>query len=147
MANNVKKLYRSSTDKVIFGVCGGLADYLEVDSLVIRIIFLLLVLAGGSGIFVYLILALVMPKETGKEKIDLSEELRSPAETLAQNIKERRLIVCIRNIAGIIIVLIGLSLLFKEIFKVELFGWLEWKTIIALVLVLFGVNIIRNQNK
>ncbi len=59
-----KKLYRSNTDKMIAGVCGGLAQYFGVDSTLIRLIFALLVFLGvGSGILLYIILAIVVPLE------------------------------------------------------------------------------------
>ena len=58
-----KKLYRSRTDKKIFGVCGGLADYFDVDVTVIRILFLIALLCVGGGLIAYLICALVMPEE------------------------------------------------------------------------------------
>lgn len=61
-----KKLYRSSTDKMLTGVCGGLGQYLGIDATVIRLIFALLVFFGaGSGIVLYIILALIMPLEPG----------------------------------------------------------------------------------
>ena len=56
-----KKLYRSSTNKKLFGVCGGLAEYFDVDPTVVRIIYLLLLLGAGVGLLAYLICALVMP--------------------------------------------------------------------------------------
>ncbi len=59
-----KKLYRSNTDKMIAGVCGGLGQYFGVDPTLIRLIFALLVVFGvGSGILLYLILAIGMPLE------------------------------------------------------------------------------------
>lgn len=58
-----KKLYRSKTDKKIFGVCGGLAEYFDVDVTVIRILFLVGLLIVGGGLLAYLICALVMPEE------------------------------------------------------------------------------------
>ncbi len=59
-----KKLYRSSTDKMIAGVCGGLGKYLGIDATLIRLIFALLVFFGvGSGLLIYVILAIVMPLE------------------------------------------------------------------------------------
>ena len=59
-----KKLYRSSTDKMLTGVCGGLGQYFGIDPTVVRLIFALLVVFGvGSGIILYIILALVMPLE------------------------------------------------------------------------------------
>ena len=58
-----KKLYRSRTDKKIFGVCGGLAKYFGVDVTVIRILFLIGLFIVGGGLLAYLICALVMPEE------------------------------------------------------------------------------------
>ncbi|MCQ2073914.1 MAG: PspC domain-containing protein [Bacteroidaceae bacterium] len=56
-----KKLYRSLSDKKLLGVCGGFAEYFDVDSTVMRLIFLFLVLCCGVGVLGYLICALVMP--------------------------------------------------------------------------------------
>jgi phage shock protein PspC (stress-responsive transcriptional regulator) len=56
-----KKLMRSRTDKMIGGVCGGLARYLEIDSTVVRVIFALALFFGGAGGLLYLILWFVMP--------------------------------------------------------------------------------------
>ena len=60
---NAKKLYRSHRDKVIGGVAGGLADYFEIDVVIVRLLFVLLVLAGGGGVIGYLILWIVVPME------------------------------------------------------------------------------------
>ena len=58
-----KKLYRSFKDRMIAGVCGGLADYFGIDSTWVRLIFLLFLLLGGSAILVYLIMWIVVPSE------------------------------------------------------------------------------------
>ena len=57
-----KKLYRSTTDKKIAGVCGGLAKYLNIDPTVIRVIWALIAV-GGAGILAYIICALIIPEE------------------------------------------------------------------------------------
>lgn len=57
-----KRLYKSSTDKAIFGVCGGFAEYFEIDSLIIRLVLVLFTLAFGAGLLFYIIAALIMPK-------------------------------------------------------------------------------------
>lgn len=57
----MKKLYKSNTDKKISGVCGGIAEYFEIDSTIIRILWVMLALFVGSGILAYIIAALVMP--------------------------------------------------------------------------------------
>lgn len=58
-----KKLYRSRTDSVLGGVCGGLAKYSGIDANLIRILTVIASIAGSFGIWVYIILALVIPKE------------------------------------------------------------------------------------
>ncbi|WP_177918102.1 PspC domain-containing protein [uncultured Eubacterium sp.] len=58
-----KKLYKSTTDRKLCGVCGGLAEYLNVDSTIVRLIWALVVCAGGAGVLAYIICALVIPDE------------------------------------------------------------------------------------
>ncbi len=57
-----KKLYKSVTDKKISGVCGGIAEYFEMDSTLIRLAWIVFICLGGSGILGYIIAAIVMPK-------------------------------------------------------------------------------------
>lgn len=59
----MKNLRRSSTDYCFMGVCGGLADYLDIDSSLIRFLWLIAILFFGSGLFLYFILCLVIPRE------------------------------------------------------------------------------------
>ena len=63
LQKSCKKLYRSRRDKMIAGVCGGLAKYFEIDSTWVRLIFLVLLLLGGSALLVYLIMWLIVPIE------------------------------------------------------------------------------------
>lgn len=58
-----KKLYKSNTDKKLAGVCGGLAEYLGIDSTIVRLILVLAVLFAGVGVLAYIIAALVMPEK------------------------------------------------------------------------------------
>ncbi|MEE1093640.1 MAG: PspC domain-containing protein [Bacteroidales bacterium] len=58
----MKKLYRSNTDRKLCGVCGGFAEYFDLDPTIIRLIFIFLTLFGGGGVLIYLICALVIPK-------------------------------------------------------------------------------------
>jgi phage shock protein PspC (stress-responsive transcriptional regulator) len=59
-----KKFYRSKTDRVIWGVCGGLAKYFNIDPTIVRVIAVASIFAGTLGIWVYLIMALVVPTES-----------------------------------------------------------------------------------
>jgi len=56
-----KKLYRSRRDRMIAGVCGGLADYFGVDPTWVRLIFILFFFLGGSALLVYIIMWLIVP--------------------------------------------------------------------------------------
>ena len=58
-----KKLYRSRTDRVICGVCGGLAKYFKMDVSIVRLIAILLTLFVGGGVIAYIVCALVIPEE------------------------------------------------------------------------------------
>lgn len=57
-----KKLYRSSTDIKLAGVCGGIAEYFDLDPTIVRLAWVLFVLFGGSGILGYIIAWLVIPQ-------------------------------------------------------------------------------------
>ncbi len=75
-----KKLYRSETDIMVGGVCGGLAEYFNIDSTIVRLIFVLILLSGGSGILVYIVLWIVLPTQSS---VDLPSD-----EVVNQNAKE-----------------------------------------------------------
>ena len=59
----MKKLYRSNKNKVLAGVCGGIGEYLDVDPIIIRLLWLLFALGMGTGIIVYIIAWLIIPKK------------------------------------------------------------------------------------
>jgi len=73
----MQKLYRSETDKILFGVCGGFGEYFEVDPVLVRLVFILFALLGGGGALLYLLLALVIPKNPiGQAEVDREEKLK-----------------------------------------------------------------------
>ena len=61
--NERKKLYRSVTDRMLCGVCGGIADYFSMDPTLVRLALVALTFMGFSGIIVYIIAALIIPEE------------------------------------------------------------------------------------
>ena len=61
-----KRLTRSKTDRKILGVCGGIAEYLGIDSTIVRLIWVVLVVFFGTGILAYIIAALVIPDYPNK---------------------------------------------------------------------------------
>jgi phage shock protein C len=58
-----KRIYKSSTDKMIDGVCGGIAEYLQVDPVLIRVVAVISIFFGGAGIIAYIIAAIIMPRK------------------------------------------------------------------------------------
>src|SRR3972149_1129437 len=66
--STTKRLYRSTTDRKIWGVCGGLGEYFGIDPVLMRVVFVVLAFATGLGILLYIILALVTPTGTPPPK-------------------------------------------------------------------------------
>ena len=59
------RLYRSTSDRAIAGVCGGLAHYFKIDPALVRILFLVFALAGGASILLYIVLWIAVPADGG----------------------------------------------------------------------------------
>ena len=62
----MKKLYKSDVDRKLCGVCGGIAEYLGIDSTIVRLIWVVLVVFFGTGILAYISAALVIPDYPNK---------------------------------------------------------------------------------
>ncbi|HXD24571.1 MAG TPA: PspC domain-containing protein [Propionibacteriaceae bacterium] len=56
-----RKLYRSRSQRMIAGVCGGLADYFNIDATLVRVLFLLLAVFGGTGLVIYIVMWVIVP--------------------------------------------------------------------------------------
>jgi len=69
-----KKLYRSKDERMIWGICGGLAKYFNVDPTIVRVVAVLTIVFGGWGILAYIILRFVVPLEPQKSAAAESEE-------------------------------------------------------------------------
>ncbi|MCI5886080.1 MAG: PspC domain-containing protein [Clostridiales bacterium] len=85
-----RKLHKSSTDRIIFGVCGGIGERLGIDSTVIRIAFVVFCLLGGSGVLLYIASAVLMPSEAqiNFERQRQFDDLRSRAYDTDYEVKD-----------------------------------------------------------
>lgn len=63
MMSEYKRLTRSRSNRQLAGVCGGLGQYFGIDPTLLRMAFVLMVIFGGTGLLLYIILALVIPEE------------------------------------------------------------------------------------
>lgn len=148
-----ERLYRSEKDKLVAGVCGGLAEYFEVDPVIIRIAFVAgAMLSGGMGIIVYILLWIIVPSKeqvaaaaapgfsTGTAEGTPAAENAAPrAETAAPGYRRNR---TGRNIFGYI--LIGLGLL---IFAERFLPYWEVHNFWPLVLIAIGIGLLLKSSK
>ncbi len=67
MVDKSRKLYRSSEDRMIGGVCGGLGKFFGMDPTIIRLLFVLSIFIGGGGLFVYIVALFIVPLDTDDE--------------------------------------------------------------------------------
>ena len=80
-----KRLYRSEKDKIVAGVCGGIAEYLNIDPIIVRVLFLLAIISEGFGLMLYIILWIVIPLESSIEKSE-DEVIEENAKEIKENI-------------------------------------------------------------
>lgn len=147
-----KKLYRSKEDRILFGVCGGLGEYFDVDSVVIRLIFVILGIWGGLGIILYIVGIFLIPEEStdnskseGDEKKS-DDKVREKVEAVASEIKEKvksnSSTLRGDQVVGLIILLIGLLILFQNFFS-----WMGIWKLWPLVLIIVGIAIVAGSSK
>ncbi|MGA7673321.1 MAG: PspC domain-containing protein [Nitrolancea sp.] len=117
-----RRLSRSKNDQVIAGVCGGLGHYFGVDPVLVRIGFVALAFAGGAGILVYILAAIIMPEAKPEEDVARSEVVRMGQGKL---------------IFGGLLVAIGAVLLLREVLP-----WFSDQVIWATILIALGLGVI-----
>jgi phage shock protein C len=139
------KLYRSRSDSMLSGVCGGLAKYVGIDSTLVRLFFVLLALAGvGTGLLIYLALWLVVPLEGQGVAAPLEQTMRAGADEIgrkAAGTGQQSGIV-----AGGIMLLLGVFFLMQNLWGWWL-PWLNFGTLWPLLLVIAGGALLLRRAK
>ena len=113
------RLTRSETDKMIAGVCGGIAAYLDIDSVFIRLAFVLLALASGIGIAIYLIMWIVMPRESivaASDAVVMQDNIKELKETVSSGAGRLSRPATI----GLVLIMLGGYFMLAQL---ELVGW------------------------
>lgn len=131
-----RKLHRSRTHRVLFGVTGGVADYLDVDVTLVRVGFIVLTLVNGLGLLIYITLAVFMPESPGTAAGDhrpVIEGGRLDSERTA-----RRARYC----TGGILIIAGAILFFRQF---GVFWWFGWDVFLPTILILLGVALIARK--
>ena len=127
-----KKLFRSGNDKMIGGVAGGLSEYFDIDPVILRILFVLLLFAYGSSFFFYILMWIIVPinpkhrfpmsqKEKMEEASDI-DDIHDRKKRRGQN----------KSVFGGIIITIGVIWLFNNMFPQFDLSWIVPLCIIAL---------------
>jgi phage shock protein PspC (stress-responsive transcriptional regulator) len=115
---------RSQSNRVFAGVCGGVATYLGVDAIFVRLAFLLLTFASGIGILLYLILMILMPSENNGSDQPSSEVIQNNLERLGGDVSsgvgKMRQHPQGPTIAAGLLILLGIYFLLENV------GWLYW---------------------
>lgn len=134
------RLRKSRAERMVFGVAGGLGDYLEVDPVLVRAGFVVMCFIGGVGLLAYIGLALLMPDtpegETPSEDAPESESTDDGQGPVAP-LEHRG-----RYAFGIILIGLGAILLIQQL---GLLRWLDWGVFWSIVLILIGVGSIAGR--
>jgi phage shock protein C len=128
-----QRLTRSRDDRVIAGVCGGLGQYLGVDAVLIRIAALILVVAGGAGVVLYLIGWIAMPEE---------DEFTAAAGPGSLEASAARPPTSGAVVLGLVFVVLGVFFLLDEIWP----DFLSWTYIWPAALIAIGIAILLRRS-
>lgn len=138
----MRRLYRSKKDRMIAGVCGGLAEYFNVDPVLIRGVFVVAAFMGGMGVILYILLALVTPEEGNIPTSDSGSvgvegggkaTIEDPPLHLPDMDQDRRWVF------GVVILAIGVLMLLNRMSR--LFPWGGWGFLSPLLVIAVGAYI------
>jgi len=149
-----KKLYRSKKDCVIGGVCGGIAEYFDIDTTLVRLLAVLIFFFGGSGIIAYIIGWIIIPQnpngnteDNSENKLEIegkikkatdkvnkkAEENLPEEESKGKSEKNRNIIL------GIILIIVGLVFMGTTFFP--WITWIAWGTFWPVIIIVVGLVI------
>ncbi len=136
-----KKLYRNLNGKMIAGVSTGLAEYFDIDPVIIRALFIITTIAYGIGVIAYIVLWIIVPAKK-IEEVDFDNNLddNNNMESENLNLKENGSKNDRKLIGGVILIIIGVLLFLNQIIP----GF-DIEYIIPIVLIIIGILILSKQ--
>lgn len=141
-----RRLVRSKNDKVIAGVSAGLAEYFEIDPIIVRLLFVLVTFTVGTGILIYIVLWIVMPEE-GDEGMSGSDvvkkntkEFEKTVDSMANDKNNQN---TVKLFFGLALTLFGVYLVFANLGLIQWLnlGWL-FSNFWPLILIFIGLSIL-----
>jgi len=136
---------------MIAGVCGGIAEYFDIDSTLVRLLTVLVILLGGAGVVAYIIAWIVIPKnpeqisdEVFKERENIKEKIKKGTKDVIEEVKvhfeseepSHKSKKNRRILGGIIVIAIGLIFLLNGFFP-----WVGWNKLWPVILIAVGITI------
>lgn len=141
--DEIRKIYRLKEEGMFLGVCAGLAEYFEIDANLVRLIFIFLTVGGGSGVLIYLFLALILPSKL-EGKVEISKKR---IKELAKDIGEKTKLFSKNrengSFLGMVLVIFGLTALLNQILPIDL----QWHWFWPAVLIISGLYLILKQRE
>ena len=140
-----KRFYKSATDSMLTGVAGGIAEYFDVDPTLIRVAWVLAGLAsGGLALIVYVILAIVMPKQSFDSPAVAESDTSEPGDSAIGEASRTDTIDRTRRLAmfGIVLIVIGILLLLSNL---GLLHWWRWDIFWPVLLIAVGVALLAGR--
>ncbi len=150
-----KKLFRSTQNKVVAGICGGLAEYFDIDPVIVRVIFVVATFGWGFSILAYFILWIIVPvnrmpfPSEKAEALEMNDETGSFTESLnyQKNYIQSKGTSNGKIAFGVVLIVIGLIALLNN-----LIPEIEFKYVFPIILIIIGIAILmkipnRNHNE
>ncbi|WP_324825214.1 PspC domain-containing protein [Sinanaerobacter sp. ZZT-01] len=138
-----KRLYKSRDDRAIMGVCGGIAEYFEIDSVIVRLLAVVFIFMAGASIWAYIIAAIVIPERPIKM---MNEEYGSTYENGEYNAAEEKSSTTEKGrhssklAIGAVFLFLGLYLLLKIFVP-----YFDGRIIMAIAFILIGIGVIATK--
>jgi phage shock protein C len=134
MTNQQRRLYRNQTNKVMAGVCSGLGEYLNMDTTVVRLVWIILTLLGGAGIIAYVLAWLIIPEK--------------PIESGQPSPQQSHDFTAVR-IFGFLFVGAGVAILLDNLDILSFHRWwhMSWEFVFPGLLILAGIYFLTKHNR
>jgi len=121
------RLHRSVTDRVVLGVCGGIAHDLKLDPTLVRLAFAIAALWGGAGLLLYIVLAIILP-------VDTRDDIAPSRTTLERT----------QLLTGVVLIVLGGLLLVSN---AGLATWLTWNLFWPSLVILIGIGLVAQRRR
>lgn len=134
-----KKLYRSKTDQLVGGVAAGIAEYLDLDPTVVRLIFVLMTIFNGAGLIIYIVLWLIMPSGYKVKGNYIDQNTQEIGEKISQATEKFSQSNHTSKIGGIVLIALGILFLTSSW---GILSWLDFSKLWPLIPIFIGISIL-----